>query len=272
MEPGRAAAAAAAALTQPATRVVIATEPGKPDWPNEDFAAAAPGAAVVLDGVTAPDGADTGCVHGVAWFARGLGTALLAEITAMPPVPLRDALASAIMAVRDRHAGACDLIRAATPAATVTALRAGPGGISYLALSDSSIVADYGPGRPPLVITDPARPARADPAAAHAATAGVLDPAGLRGVALLTDGATRAADQFGLLDWPALLDLVRADPAALIRHVRARRGGRPGRRPVAPPEAERRRDRAVVARRLGRVLEGSSGPVPASPPHQSPLL
>lgn len=219
MEPGR--AAAAAAMTQSAIRVVIATEPGSPDWPNEDFAAAAAGAAVLLDGATTPRGADTGCVHGVAWYARALGTALLAEITAWPPVPLRDGLAAAIAVVRDRHAGTCDLSRAATPAATVTALRAGPAGISYLALSDSTVIADYGPGRPPLIITDTARAARADPAAAYAATAGVLDPAGLRGAALLSDGATRAADWYGLLDWPALVDVVRADPAALIRHVRA---------------------------------------------------
>jgi hypothetical protein len=220
MQPGR--AAAELAVTPPATRVVIASEPGSPDWPNEDFAAAAPGAAVLLDGsTTIPRGAGTGCVHGVAWYARALGTALLAEITATPPAPLRDGLADAIAVVRDRHAGTCDLSHPETPAATVTAWRAGPGGISYLALSDSSLVADYGPGRPPVVITSAARAARADPAAASAATAGVLDPAGLRGVALLSDGATRVADEFGLLGWPALLDEVRADPAGLIRSVRA---------------------------------------------------
>jgi hypothetical protein len=219
MEPGRAAAAEAPA--RPATRVVIATEPGSPNWPNEDFAAAAPGAAVLLDGVTTPAGADTGCVHGVAWYARTLGTALLAEISATPAVPLRDGLAGAIAAVRDRHAGTCDLTRPATPAATVTALRAGPGGISYLALYDSSIVADYGPGQPPVVITGPGRAARADPAVAHGATAGLLAWVGLRGIALVSDGATRSVDQFGLLGWPDLAGLVRADPAALIRHVRA---------------------------------------------------
>ena len=33
-------------------RVVLASEPGTPGWPNEDFAAVAPGAAVLLDGCT----------------------------------------------------------------------------------------------------------------------------------------------------------------------------------------------------------------------------
>ena len=57
---------------------MLATDPGTPGWPNEDFTAVAPGAAVLLDGATTvPRTADTGCVHGVAWYARTLGTALL---------------------------------------------------------------------------------------------------------------------------------------------------------------------------------------------------
>jgi Protein phosphatase 2C len=203
-------------------RVVMATEPGTPGRPNEDFAAAAPGAAVLLDGATLPAGADCGCVHGVAWFARSLGTALLAGITATPPADLRDALADAVAAVRDQHAGTCDLSRPLTPGATVAAVRAGPAGVSYLAVSDSSILADYGPGRPPVLITDDHRGIRADPRAARAARAGVLAPDGLRGIALLSDGATRLADRFGLAGWPAVLDTIRADgPGALIRQVRA---------------------------------------------------
>ena len=74
-------------------QVVIATDAGSPDQPNEDFAAAAPGAAVLLDGATAPADVDTGCIHGVAWYAQTLGTALLAGITAVPHVPLQQALA-----------------------------------------------------------------------------------------------------------------------------------------------------------------------------------
>jgi hypothetical protein len=203
-------------------RATLATEPGTPGWPNEDFAAVAPGAAVLLDGATTmPRDAVTGCEHGVAWYARSLGTALLAAITASPVVPLADGLAGAIEEVRDRHADRCDLTRPATPAATVTAVRAEPAGLSYLALSDSSIAADYGDDRSPLIITDGHQPARAAPQIAASASTGTIPLAGLRGVALLSDGATRITDRFGLLDWPGLLAVIRgAGPEALIARVR----------------------------------------------------
>jgi hypothetical protein len=201
----------------------MATDPGTPGWPNEDYACAGPGAAVLLDGcTTTPRGTDTGCVHGVAWYARTLGTDLLAAITAEPSIPLDSALESAIWQVRDRHAGSCDLSLRATPAATVTAVRAEPEGISYLALSDSSVAADFGDGRPPQVITDRHRAAAADPAAAGAAATGTLPYAGLRGVVLLSDGATRISDLYHQLSWPAMVDVIREHgPAALIRQVRA---------------------------------------------------
>jgi hypothetical protein len=201
----------------------MATDPGTPGWPNEDYACVGPGAAVLLDGcTTTPRGTDTGCVHGVAWYARTLGTDLLAAITAEPRIPLASALEAAIGQVRDRHAGGCDLSLRATPAATVTAVRAGPEGLSYLALSDSSVVADFGDGRPPQVITDRHRAAAADPGAASAAATGTLPYAGLLGVVLLSDGATRISDLYHQLSWPAMVDVIREHgPAALIRQVRA---------------------------------------------------
>jgi Protein phosphatase 2C len=208
-------------------RVVLATEPGTPGQPNEDFAAVAPGAAVLLDGVTNRS-PDIGCRHGVAWYARTLGGTLLTAITASPPVPLADALADAIAEVRRQHGGGCDLASPATPGATVVAARAQPGGISYLVLSDSSIVADYGDGRAPLVVTDIHRPAAADPAVAATASTGTIDMAGLRGLALLSDGATRITDRFGLLGWPELMDVLRtAGPAELISQVRQAEGSDP---------------------------------------------
>ena len=209
--------------------VTLATEPGTPGQPNEDFAAVAPGAAVLLDGVTNRS-PDTGCRHGVAWYARTLGGTLLAAITASPPVPLADALADAIADVGRLHSGTCDLTSPATPGATVVAARADPGGIGYLVLSDSSMVADYGDGRAPVVITDGHRAAAAAPAVAASASTGTLEPAGLRGLALLTDGATRITDRFGLLGWPGLLGVLREDgPAALIARVRAAEAADPDR-------------------------------------------
>ena len=211
--------------------IQMATDPGTSGWPNEDYACAGPGAAVLLDGcTTTPYGTDTGCVHGVAWYARTLGTDLLAAITAEPRIELASALATAIGQVRDRHAGTCDLSLRATPAATVTAVRAEPEGISYLALSDSSVAADFGAGRPPQVITDRHRSAAADPTAAAAATTGTLPREGLRGVALLSDGATRIDDLYHQLGWPAMMDVIRENgPAALIRQVRAAEDADPDR-------------------------------------------
>jgi len=200
----------------------MASDPGTPGWPNEDYACIGPGAAVLLDGCTTPRGADTGCVHGVAWFARTLGTDLLAAITGEPRVSLADGLALAIAQVRDRHQGTCDLTVRATPAATVTAVRAEPDEIRYLALSDSSVVADFGGGRPPEVITDTHRAAAADPGAAGAATTGTIARADLCGIALLSDGATRITDRYRQLTWPGVIDVIRDQgPAALIRRVRA---------------------------------------------------
>jgi len=203
-------------------RVMLASDAGARSWPNEDFAAVAPGAAVLLDGATSPRGADTGCAHGVAWYARTLGITLLAAITAEPRVALAQALADAIGDVRLRHENTCDLASPATPAATVTAVRATSDGIDYLALSDSSIVADPGDGRPPIVITDTHRAARATVDAALWASTGTFPRRGLRGIALLSDGATRIIDRYGLLTWPAALQVIRdRGPAELIRQVRA---------------------------------------------------
>lgn len=204
------------------TRLLMATDPGTPGWPNEDYAAAAPGAAVLLDGcTTVPRDRDIGCCHGVAWYARTLGTYLLAAITDEPAIPLTEGLARAIIRVRARHEHACDLSNPATPAATVTAVRAEPDGISFLALSDSSVVADYD-GRPPQVITNRHRAADADPAAAATATTGTLPLDGLRGVALLSDGATRITDLYHQMPWPALIEVVREQgPEELIAAVRA---------------------------------------------------
>ncbi len=209
-------------------RVTLASDAGTPGWPNEDFAAVAPGAAVLLDGATqVPRDADSGCVHGVAWYARSLGAALLAEILAGPAAPLADALAAAIGQVRARHSGSCDLSSPRTPCATVTALRRGGDGIDYLVLSDSTVAADLAGGRAPVIITDERRAGRyrvaaASPEAARNSLTGVFPLAGLRGVALLSDGAARLTDHYGLISWPAVVALLReSGPGELIRQVRA---------------------------------------------------
>ncbi len=227
-------------------RITLASDPGTPGWPNEDFAAVAPGAAVLLDGATtSPRGADTGCVHGVAWYARTLGTAFLAAITGEPHVPLSKALADAIGDVRARHEDTCDLTSPVTPAATVTAVRSAGHGIDYLALSDSSVAADLGDGRAPVIITDTHPAASAAPGAAMMARTGTFPRAGLRGIALLSDGAARIADQYGLMSWPAVVGAIRDHgPAELVRQVRAAEASDPdGRR---WPRGKSRDDATIV--------------------------
>ncbi|MFF5178727.1 hypothetical protein ACFY2Q_11975 [Micromonospora sp. NPDC000316] len=75
--------------------------------------------------------------------------------------------------------------------------------------------------------------AAADPDAAfHAVTGSVprRGPGGLRRAALLSDGASSAVEQFGLTDWPGLLDQLSADgPAALLDRVRAAERDHPDR-------------------------------------------
>jgi Protein phosphatase 2C len=227
-------------------RVTLATDPGTPGWPNEDFAAVGPGAAVLLDGCTTwPPGTDTGCRHGVAWYARGIGTTLLAAITAQPRVPLMDALAAAIGEVRGRHEHTCDLASPSTPAATVTAVRAAPDGFDYLALSDSSIAAVPADASPPVIVTDTHPPAAASPDAARRARTGTFARQGLRDIILLSDGATRLTDRYGLLTWPALLDVIHDQgPAELIRLVRAAEAGDPD--GARWPRAKTRDDATII--------------------------
>jgi hypothetical protein len=210
-------------------RVSWATEPGSPDRPNEDFVAAAPGAVVVLDGCSLPLGTDLGCLHGTAWYARRLGTRLLTRMLDDPAVPvagaggdpLRAALAESIAEVAAAHAGTCNLSHPNTPAATVVALRVRGDAVEYLVLADSSLVL-HTLGRLEVVTKPMARTyAAAHPAAARRAITGVVPLPGLRRAALLTDGATRLADSFGVNDWRELVHLLEEyGPAALIERTR----------------------------------------------------
>jgi hypothetical protein len=133
-------------------RFALATLPAEPDRENEDFAAAAPGSAVVLDGAGVA-GAETGCTHGVAWFSGTLGALLLRCITAYPARPLVGCLADSITLVRSLHEDSCDLAYRASPTSTVVAARLGGGVLEYLVLGDSSLVLADRDGRT-TVVTD----------------------------------------------------------------------------------------------------------------------
>lgn len=241
-------------------QVWIASAAAHPDAESEDFAAATDQAIVVLDGVSAPQGMTTGCVHGTPWYVRQLGTRLLTGMTTSDAT-LTGLLADAIAQTTASHADTCDLTHPGTPCATVALLRAGEQ-VEYLVLSDALIVLEATSDL--QIITDPSvertaprergavldlptsspahsarrralikrqrswrnRPggywiASTSPEAAEHALTGAVAPTELRRAALCTDGAARLVDPFKLTDWTGFLDLLQAHgPGEAIHRVR----------------------------------------------------
>jgi hypothetical protein len=237
---------------------------------NEDFAVVVPSFVAVLDGVTVPPGIATGCIHGPGWFVRQLGARLVTAHAIDLEAALPDILASAIDGVRDLHGATCDLDHPGTPQSTACLLRTTEDTADYLVLCDSPFVYESGGRVEMVVdlrlratsqhLREQAlrnlgkegslqalveaqrrhvnRPggywiASATRQAAYQAMTGSLPlygPHRLTRAALLTDGASCAVDSFGLLDLPALLDLLdQYGPAELIRRVRAVERAAPGR-------------------------------------------
>ena len=275
--------------------VTYATEPGDPGVPNEDFVAASPSVAVVLDGVTPVDRADTGCRHGVAWYATRVGTEVFRLVAgdvddgeARSPRPLTDCLADAIALTRDAHADTCDLDHFDSPAATVAVVRLHAGRLEYLVLSDAAVVLDLASGQHAhtdhragevgrrLRAESGARPsARAvrshrnrpggywvaaeRPEAAYEALTGSVPAAELRRAMVATDGATRLVDTFGTLDWTGALDaLEEAGVDAWIARTRAAERAAPALRGKVHDDA------TVVLLRTARPRPAPS-PEPADP-------
>jgi len=123
-------------------RALFATEAGG-SGTNEDWCAATPNAAIVLDGLSSPATGEAGCKHGTPWYVRNLGSQLVARL-ANEAEPLAHALAAAIVQVADLHRDTCDLLHPGTPSATVALLRLN--GLraewEYLVLADSVVVLD----------------------------------------------------------------------------------------------------------------------------------
>lgn len=217
----------------------VTTEPGNAAAPSEDWAAATADLIVVLDGATART--DTGCVHGIAWYADRLGQSIL-RLAADPDRDLPTVLAESIGYVAAQHPE-CDLSHPGTPSAGVAILRADG---RYLVLGDVTIAAETD-GESPQVIVDPrveqtasaeraevdryliGTPEKAaalvpmkraelaarnkvggywiaatDPTAADHALTGMLPMMNGARIAVLTDGAARAVS-FGLLGWEQIL-------------------------------------------------------------------
>jgi hypothetical protein len=200
-------------------QVSWATEAGSPRRPNEDFGAAAPGAVVLLDGVSLDAHIETGCGHGRPWFVRRLGTRLLGALG--EDWPIGEALSVAIKGVVAAHGGKCDLRHPCTPASTVVALRLRGPVVEYLVMSDSTLLLDVD-GTISAVTEDFGAVAAASPEVAARATVGSVPADRLSRAALLTDGATRLVEAFRLSNWAETMDTLQHNgPAALIEAVRA---------------------------------------------------
>ncbi|MBP2474003.1 hypothetical protein JOF53_002875 [Crossiella equi] len=132
-------------------QVTMATEPAQSHQDNEDFVGAVPGAVVLLDGAGSA-GADSGCLHGVAWYSRQLGTRLLERLLSPDAGDLREVLGEAISAVAGMHGSACQLDHPGTPSATVLLVRVRGGQVEYLLLADSTLVIESPTGN--TAVTD----------------------------------------------------------------------------------------------------------------------
>ncbi|MGW5671869.1 hypothetical protein [Micromonospora sp. NPDC003776] len=130
--------------TAPMMRVRSATDPAPGQLENEDLVFRFGPLVGVLDGATVPDGFDTGCVHGPAWYVRHLAARIGLAVAARPAATLMSSLAAAILAVRADHGGECDLDHPGTPSSTVCLLREGGDQVDYLVLCDSPLVLDTG--------------------------------------------------------------------------------------------------------------------------------
>lgn len=211
------------------------------DGVNEDSVVTGDGFAVVIDGATAEPDTDTGCLHGVRWFARQLTGQLAVRLALDASSSPADILHDAIESVGRSHAHTCDLSNLCSPSATVAIVRQHAGRIDYLVLGDSPIVLERVDGVVTAVVDG--RLARytgswADlrhirnvpggfwvagnnPEAARHAVVGTVPIAELRRVALLTDGVTRLVERYDW-SWPDLLRaLDEKGPAELISLTRA---------------------------------------------------
>jgi hypothetical protein len=209
---------------------------------------------VVLDGATAR--LDTGCVHGIAWYANKLGGAIVTE-AADHHKSLPDVLATAIRDVAELHPD-CDLHHPGTPSAAVGILRRRNASLDLLVLADVTIALSRTGGTISVITDDrvdriataereralsygadqPGRNealnemkraqlalrnreggffvAAADPDAAYRAYAKTLRASEIAEAAVLTDGAAIAVTLLGLLSWQDLIAFLASNGPAAL--------------------------------------------------------
>ncbi|MEV7011939.1 protein phosphatase 2C domain-containing protein [Streptosporangium sp. NPDC051022] len=240
--------------------IAFETLGGSPERPNEDWIAASPTAVIVLDGVTAPLVAEPGCHHTVTWFTQNLGGRLLMLLNenkdmatalgdaidqvadlhrdtcnlATPGVPaaavamLRtngDVLDYLVLAdtaiVVDGANGLCVIcdtrVEQAAPEATARTREEAIGTPEHRAAVAQMSVEQLRWRNVPGGYWV----AAADRKAADNAYTGKIAVSDVQRIAIFTDGASRAVDTFGEMDWKTCLDYLQEHgPRGLIRHVR----------------------------------------------------
>ncbi|MFY1635595.1 hypothetical protein ACN27F_20360 [Solwaraspora sp. WMMB335] len=212
---------------------------------------------VLVDGAGGIAGAEKVCHHGVTWYATRLGGALLGALS--HDRTLRDVLAESIERITDEHRDTCDVAHSISPYAAVAMLRFSGDLVEHLVLGDSVVVVGRS-GVEPFVARDPrevviARSfesrlkgipdgsdeylrlllelrarrnspggfwvAKDDPRVVDEAITGSWPADAVTTTALLSNGASRLVDTFGLTGWAGLLHLLEADgPGEIIRRVR----------------------------------------------------
>lgn len=241
-----------------------ATSAGHPERAghvNEDFVGAVTDAVVLLDGAGIP-GAGHLCSHGVEWYTRRLGGALLSRLPAHGR-DLTAVLADAIGEVADLHWDTCAIADTSSPQAAVAVVRLAGSRLDVLVLGDCHVVVAR-EGRDPVLVTDGREAAvraeclaalsgmprgtaafdramdgvraafrarrnaaggfwvaKDDPAAAQEAVLAEESLEGVTGVGLLSNGASRVVDPYGVAGWADVVRMLADEgPADLVRAVR----------------------------------------------------
>lgn len=247
-------------------QVTLATLPAAPGRDNEDFVGTIPDGVVLIDGAGSA-GADSGCRHGVAWYSHRLGTGILSALAGglRPRDALRAAISgvadlhrdtcdlshpgtpSATVIVTSVRGSALDylvladsvlLLRNGDEVCAVSDEREADVGARYRADMDATpngtAEHDQALTRYITAMRDHRnRPggfwvASTDPDSADEAISDSVPLADLDAFALLSDGASRLADRFGLTDWTGILRILHeSGPATLIRQTRDAEHGDP---------------------------------------------
>ena len=240
-------------------QVTASSQPGTPQAPNEDtyLISADTGTVAVFDGATART--DTGCIHGVAWFVHTLADALGTHASRTPANALAAAISHTAARHRQTcdltHPGTPSAAVAIVQARRKSLRYLLLGDVTVIldlghgirVLTDNRVNATARAERRaadnlPSGSAEKTRAlvrmkhaelaarniaggywlAAADPAVVSHAPTGDVPRQHVHQAALLSDGATRAIDPFGLCDWQGLLAiLATVGPDELLRQVRA---------------------------------------------------